>query len=40
VNKVMTPAPITVRKTVPQIGRPEQVMAGLFDKLATQTAWK
>jgi pseudoazurin len=37
---VGTPANLDEAKAVPQVGKAKQVMAGLFDKLAAQTAQK
>jgi pseudoazurin len=37
---VGTPANIEQAKTVPQPGKAKQVMAGLFERLAAQTAQK
>jgi hypothetical protein len=37
---VGTPTNLDEAKAMPQIGKAKQVMAGLFDKLAAQTARK
>jgi pseudoazurin len=37
---VGTPANLDEAKAVPQVGKAKQVMAGLFDRLAAQTAQK
>jgi hypothetical protein len=37
---VSTPTNLDEAKAVPQVGKAKQVMAGLFDRLAAQTAQK